>query len=86
MLIHTNVVQGQRAGEVPTEEILAYSRLFKDELTLDNLSREQLKACCRLLGITPYVAVGLWNLLSPSAPPPFSTNPATQWLSGSEQR
>lgn len=41
------------AGEVSTEEILAYSRLFKDELTLDNLSREQLVACCRLLGITP---------------------------------
>eukprot|EP00911_Craspedida_sp_UC1_P001618 UC1_evm2s1226 len=40
-------------GAVSTDEILRFSTLFSDELTLDNLSREQLRACCRLLAITP---------------------------------
>eukprot|EP00042_Codosiga_hollandica_P018154 m.52357 g.52357 ORF g.52357 m.52357 type:complete len:684 (+) comp48449_c0_seq1:102-2153(+) len=34
---------------VPTEEILKFSKLFDNELTLDNLSRQQIVALCKLL-------------------------------------
>lgn len=37
---------GQRAS---TKEILKFSKLFEDEITLDNLSRLQLQALCRVL-------------------------------------
>lgn len=35
--------------QVTNEEILKFSKFFEDELTLDNLSRQQLVALCRLL-------------------------------------
>lgn len=34
-----------------TEEILKFSKLFEDEITLDSLSRAQLVALCRVLDI-----------------------------------
>lgn len=34
------------------EELFKFSKLFEDELTLDNLSMVQLRALCRLLGIS----------------------------------
>ncbi|XP_033122430.1 mitochondrial proton/calcium exchanger protein-like [Anneissia japonica] len=43
------------SGEQATnEEILKYSKLFEDELTLDNLPRNQLVALCKLLMLQPY--------------------------------
>ncbi|XP_070210342.1 mitochondrial proton/calcium exchanger protein-like isoform X2 [Littorina saxatilis] len=36
-----------------TDEILKFAKLFEDEITLDNLSRQQLQAVCRVLGIQP---------------------------------
>ncbi|CAB3362761.1 Hypothetical predicted protein [Cloeon dipterum] len=36
-----------------TEEILRFSKLFEDEITLDSLSRAQLAALCRVLEINP---------------------------------
>ncbi len=33
--------------QASTEEILKFSKLFEDELTLDNLSQPQLKALCK---------------------------------------
>ncbi|XP_071949185.1 mitochondrial proton/calcium exchanger protein-like [Antedon mediterranea] len=42
---------GQQATN---QEILKYSKLFEDELTLDNLPREQLIALCKLLMLQPY--------------------------------
>lgn len=40
-------------GEQPTnEEILKYSSLFENELTLDNLTRQQLIALCQILEIS----------------------------------
>uniref|UniRef100_UPI00358E4CAA mitochondrial proton/calcium exchanger protein-like isoform X2 n=1 Tax=Myxine glutinosa TaxID=7769 RepID=UPI00358E4CAA len=42
------------SGERPTnEELLRFSKLFEDELTLDRLSRPQLVALCRLLELQP---------------------------------
>ncbi|ESP00432.1 hypothetical protein LOTGIDRAFT_140711, partial [Lottia gigantea] len=38
---------------VTTKDIVQYSKLFEDEITLDTLSREQLRALCRVLGIQP---------------------------------
>ncbi|XP_047398143.1 mitochondrial proton/calcium exchanger protein-like [Sciurus carolinensis] len=42
------------------EEIMRFSRLFEDELTLDNLPRQQLMALCKLLGLQ---AIGTNNFL-----------------------
>ncbi len=35
--------------QASTEELVKFSKLFEDELTLDNLSRPQLVALCKLL-------------------------------------
>lgn len=37
--------------EVSTEDILKYSKLFEDEITLDSLNRSQLVALCRVLDV-----------------------------------
>ena len=36
-----------------TADIMKFAKLFEDEITLDNLSRQQLRACCTMLNITP---------------------------------
>ncbi|XP_046563760.1 mitochondrial proton/calcium exchanger protein-like [Haliotis rubra] len=36
-----------------TDDIIKFSKLFEDEMTLDNLSHQQLQALCRVLSITP---------------------------------
>lgn len=40
-------------AQASTEEILRFSKLFEDEITLDSLSRAQLTALCRVLEIQP---------------------------------
>ena len=41
------------AGEQPTnEEIMKFSSLFENEITLDNLSRQQLIALCQILDVS----------------------------------
>jgi LETM1 and EF-hand domain-containing protein 1 len=43
-----NLVQIRESGEqATTEELVKFSQLFEDELTLDNLSRPQLIALCK---------------------------------------
>ncbi|KAF2361004.1 LETM1-like [Trinorchestia longiramus] len=45
----------RRTGEVVSnEEILKFSKLFADSITLDSLSRPQLTALCRLLEMQPF--------------------------------
>lgn len=39
---------------VSNEEILYFSKLFEDEITIDSLSRQQLQALCKVLGIKPW--------------------------------
>ena len=46
--------------EASNEEIIKFSKLFEDELTLDNLSRPLLVALCRLLLLQP---IGSSNFL-----------------------
>lgn len=44
----------RKSGEqASNEDILKYSKLFEDEITLDSLSRPQLTALCRLLELRP---------------------------------
>ena len=44
----------RKSGETASnEDILRYSKLFEDEITLDSLSRPQLTALCRLLELQP---------------------------------
>lgn len=38
---------------VDNKDIIKFSKLFEDEITLDNMERQQLKALCRLLELTP---------------------------------
>ncbi|KAK3095633.1 hypothetical protein FSP39_016948 [Pinctada imbricata] len=45
---------------VTTDEILYFSKLFEDEITLDNLPREQLMALCKVLNLPP---LGTDNML-----------------------
>ncbi|KAJ1372227.1 hypothetical protein KIN20_034322 [Parelaphostrongylus tenuis] len=41
-------------GYVTNEELFKFSKLFEDELTLDNLSMSQLRSLCRLMSIQPF--------------------------------
>lgn len=44
----------RKEGTRPTtKEIMKFAKLFEDEITLDNLSRQQLRAVCRVLGVQP---------------------------------
>lgn len=44
-----------KSGEqVSNEEILKFSKLFEDEITLDSMTRPQLVALCRLLEMQPF--------------------------------
>ena len=42
-------MSGERTAN---EEILKFSKLFEDEITLDNLTYDQLRALCRLLDLS----------------------------------
>lgn len=54
-------LQVRTSGERATnEEIMKFSKLFEDEITLDSLSRPQLTALCRVLEIQP---IGTNNFL-----------------------
>lgn len=41
----------QTTGVATNEEIMKFSKLFEDEITLDSLSRPQLIALCRVLDV-----------------------------------
>ena len=47
-------------GDFATGDIIKYSKLFEDEITLDSLTRAQLTALCRVIEISP---IGTSNLL-----------------------
>lgn len=55
--VHKMRTSGQ---EVTNQEIMKYSKLFEDEITLDSLSRNQLIALCRVLEVQ---TLGTNNLL-----------------------
>ena len=43
-----------KAEQPTSEEIMKYSSLFENELTLDNLNRRQLIAICQILDVSTY--------------------------------
>ena len=46
-----------RTGDaISNDDVVRIARLFKDELTLDNISRPQLVSMCRYMGLQPYGA------------------------------
>ena len=49
------------ARDIPTTELLKFSSLFSDTLTLDKLSHPQLVALCKLLLLPTYGASGVLN-------------------------
>lgn len=50
-------IEKSRKGEaVSNEEVLHIAKLFKDELTLDNIHRPQLVSMCQYMGLQPYGA------------------------------
>ncbi|XP_034685889.1 mitochondrial proton/calcium exchanger protein-like [Vitis riparia] len=44
----------RRGAGVSNDEILAFAKLFNDELTLDNISRPRLVNMCKYMGISPF--------------------------------
>ncbi|XP_008567382.1 PREDICTED: LETM1 and EF-hand domain-containing protein 1, mitochondrial [Galeopterus variegatus] len=57
----TQSIKIRETGERPSnEEIMRFSKLFEDELTLDNLTRPQLVALCKLLELQ---SIGTNNFL-----------------------
>ncbi|XP_059139687.1 mitochondrial proton/calcium exchanger protein-like [Physella acuta] len=46
-----------------TTDIMKFAKLFEDEITLDNLSRQQLRACCIMLNVTPIGSDALLRFL-----------------------
>lgn len=46
--------KAQHGQPVPTETVLRIARLFKDELTLDNIARPQLVSMCTYMGLQAY--------------------------------
>lgn len=48
-------IQKIRNGETcSNDDIVKFAKLFKDEITMDHMSRAQLVAMCKYMGITPY--------------------------------
>jgi LETM1 and EF-hand domain-containing protein 1, mitochondrial len=44
-----------KMGEtLPNDAVLRFARMFKDELTLGNISRPQLVTMCQFMGLVPY--------------------------------
>lgn len=46
-----------------TKDIMKFAKLFEDEITLDNLTRQQLRACCIMLNVTPIGSDALLRFL-----------------------
>lgn len=51
--------QAREGQAIPPEVIIKYAQFFKDELTLDNMSRMQILNMCTYMGIPPYGADSL---------------------------
>jgi LETM1 and EF-hand domain-containing protein 1 len=48
------LLQIRSQGSQPTtKEILKFAKLFENEITLDNMSRQQMQAVCKVLNIQP---------------------------------
>ncbi|BFZ02146.1 hypothetical protein BsWGS_05186 [Bradybaena similaris] len=54
----------RKEGTKPrTKDIMKFAKLFEDEITLDHLTRSQLRACCIILNVTPIGSDALLRFL-----------------------
>jgi len=47
-------IEKAKQGALGNDDITRFARLFKDELTLENISRSQLVSLCLFMGLAPY--------------------------------
>lgn len=52
----SNFMEKVKMGQVETQDILKFARYFRDDLTLETMSRTQLVTMCRFMNLQPYGA------------------------------
>lgn len=52
----TSFVDKAKLGDMVNEDIFKFAKVFKDDLTLDNMSRTQLVTMCTFMNLQPYGA------------------------------
>jgi LETM1 and EF-hand domain-containing protein 1, mitochondrial len=52
----TSFVEKAKLGNMVNEDIFKFAKVFRDDLTLDNMSRTQLVTMCTFMNIQPYGA------------------------------
>ena len=55
----SSFVEKAKKGDVENEDIFKFAKFFKDDLTLDNMSRTQLVTMCTFMNLKPYGADGM---------------------------
>ncbi|CAM9092745.1 unnamed protein product [Laminaria digitata] len=50
----TEFIEKAKMGEITNQDIPKFAKLFKDELTMDNISRSGLVNMCRYMGLPPF--------------------------------
>jgi LETM1 and EF-hand domain-containing protein 1 len=48
------VEKARQGAFIPNEQVMRIAKLFKDELTLANVTRPQLVGMCQYMGLQPY--------------------------------
>jgi LETM1 and EF-hand domain-containing protein 1, mitochondrial len=48
------IEKARRGEHIPNDAVVRISKLFKDELTLNNVTRPQLVSMCQYMGLQPY--------------------------------
>ena len=62
--VYDSIMEKVREGQyISKEEILKFCKVFQDELVLDNLSRGQLVAICKFMGVPHYGTDSLMKFL-----------------------
>ncbi|CAM9377456.1 unnamed protein product [Ectocarpus fasciculatus] len=50
----TEFIEKAKMGEITNQDIPKFAKMFKDELTMDNISRSGLVNMCRYMGVPPF--------------------------------
>ncbi|CAM9287906.1 unnamed protein product, partial [Hapterophycus canaliculatus] len=50
----TEFIEKAKMGEITNQDIPKFAKMFKDELTMDNISRSGLVNMCRYMGVSPF--------------------------------
>ena len=52
--LHDILTKVRDGNRVSNADLLAVAKLFRDEITLDNIARPQLVSMCKYMGLTPF--------------------------------